>query len=144
MPIHLLQDKGVCEVSIKIEPYHSFGISSVPDTEWQRIIHKLWVVYGVRSTGSKTLDRQKLHELELTEVKEKNGEVNSEFLTVTKAEIDKIKEKIKENIIKQNPKEYSDQHGAQILGEQIYIAIQMKNDEDNRENKKKRENKYQS
>jgi len=144
MPIYLIKDKGVCEVSIRVEAYNSFSVTSIPDAEWQKIITKLLLKYGIRSTGSKILDRQILRELELKEVKEKNGEVSEELLTVTKSEIDKIKQKIAEKKIKQNPKEFAEQQGAQILGEQIYIAIQMKKDEEARENKKKRDNKYQS
>ncbi len=143
MPIYILTDLGVCEVSIRITSYNFFSVSSAPDAEWKKIIYVLWVKYGIRSTGSKILDKQKLRELELKEIREKNGEVSGEFVTVSKIEIEKIKEKIKEKKIQKNPKEYAEQHGAQILGEQIMIAIKMKKEEDEKENKKKRENKYQ-
>ena len=109
-------------MTIRITSYNFFSVSSAPDAEWKRIIHVLWVKYGVRSTGNKSLDRQKLRELELKE----------------------IKEKIKEENIKNNPKDYANQHGAQILGEQILMAIKMKKEEEDRENKKKRDNKYQN
>ena len=131
-------------MSIRIESSFFFSVAAAPDEEWKRIIYQLWVKYGIRSTGSKILDRQKLRELELKEIKEKNGEVSGEYVTVNKIEIEKIKEKIRENKIKINPKEYAEQHGAQILGEQILIAIKMKKEEDDKENKKKRDNDYQS
>ena len=74
-------------MTIRITSYNFFSVSSAPDAEWKRIIHVLWVKYGVRSTGSKSLDRQKLRELELKEIKEKNGEVSGEYITVNKIEI---------------------------------------------------------
>ena len=121
-----------------------FSVSSTPDNEWKRIIEKLWKVYGVRSTGSKSLDKQKLHELEKRDA-EKEVSVNSKYLTLTKTEQEEIQ--IKKKNKKQNneiPKDKEITKGAELLGKQLFIAIQMKNNADFSDNKKKRDNKYQT
>ena len=135
-------------MSIKVDSGYSafFSVSSVPDMEWQRIIERLWKKYGIRSTGSKATDKSKLHELELKEAEQLNGECDSgRFLTIKKSELDKIKDKKKKKNIQRNPEKYQNiTQGAELLGKQIFLAIQMKNDNDVKENKKKRDNKYQS
>jgi len=133
-------------MSINVDSnYTAFFVTtkSKPDYEWQRIIDKLWNDFGIRSSGSKALDKQILHEHELRKAQEES-EVTSKFLTVTKTEQEKIqaKKKAKKAECEQQKSEVS--NGAKILGEQIFIAIQMKQEQDKYENKKKRNNKYQS
>lgn len=121
-----------------------FGFIPKPDAEWQQIINKLWNVYGIRSSGSKALDKQILHEHELEDAK-KESSVTSKFLTVSKAEQEKIQAKKKDKKAYAEPGNNSDvTKGAEILGKQIFLAIQMKKEQDESENKKKRNNKYQT
>ena len=69
----------------------------------------------------------------------------SKFLTVTKGEQEKILKKKKEKRIENNPELYKNStKGAEVLGKQIFLAIQMKQEQDKINNKKKRYNKYQS
>ena len=120
-----------------------FGFRPKPDAEWQRIINKLWNDFGIRSSGSKSLDKQKLHELELRQA-EQESEVKNKFLTVSKSEQEKIQanKKSEKAEFEQQKPEVND--GAKVLGEQIFIAIQMKQERDEINNKRKRNNKYQS
>lgn len=121
-----------------------FGFRPKPDAEWQRIIDKLWNEYGIRSSGSKTLDKQILHEQELKEA-EKQSAVSNKYLTVSKAEQEKILAKKNEKKAENKPQVNDPStKGAEILGKQIFIAIQMKQEHDDIDNKKKRDNKYQS
>ena len=132
-------------MSIKVDSNYTafFTISKKPDHEWQQIIEKLWNVYGIRSSGSKELDKQILHEHELKDA-EKETTVTSKFLTVTKAEQEKIiaKKKNKKAEVDKKPKQ--NDRGAEILGQQIFLAIKMKDNDDKLENKKKRSNNYQT
>ena len=120
-----------------------FGYRAKPDAEWQQIIERLWNVFGIRSSGSKALDKHKLLELELKQAEQESA-VRTKFLTVTKSEQEKIqamkKDKNADN--EQQKSEVAD--GAKVLGEQIFLAIQMKHEEEIQDNKKKRNNKYQS
>ena len=133
-------------MSINVDSNYTafFTIKMKPDHEWQQIIDKLWNVFGIRSSGSKSLDKQKLHELELKQA-ENESDVTSKFLTVTKAEQEKIQAK-KKTKRKENMPEpaQSGDRGAEILGQQIFLAIKIKNNQDFYDNKKKRDNKYQS
>ena len=96
------------------------------DAEWQAIISKL-KAYGRSSTKSKTRDRELLHSIEVEKVKLEST-VSSKFLTVSKNEQEKILEKKNNNKAEANPELFQNQQkGAKILGEQIYLAIQMKN-----------------
>ena len=121
-----------------------FGFRPNPDAEWQKIINKLWNVYGIRSSGSKGLDKQILHEHELIDA-QKEDSVSSKFLTVTKSELEKIIEKKKDKKAENEilPKEEQTK-GAELLGQQVFLAIQMKQENDKTDNKKKRNNKYQT
>ena len=133
-------------MSIKVNSNYDsfFSISKAPDEEWKRIILRLWYKYGIQSTGSKAADKQKLHELELREMEYETA-TTSKFLTVTKSEQEKILKKKKEKRIENNPELYKNStKGAEILGKQIFLAIQMKHELDKEDNKKKRSNKYQS
>ncbi len=120
-----------------------FGYRPKPDAEWQRIINKLWDDYGIRSSGSKGLDKQKLHELELKKA-ENESCVSNKFLTVSKSEQEKMQAKKKEKKEENEVQKPENSNGAEILGKQIFLAIQMKQEEDVQENKKKRNNKYQT
>ena len=115
------------------------------DQEWKRIKERLWNKYGIRSLGSKSADKAKLHELEMKEVEQLGGECNSgKFITVSRAEIEKVKNKRRDKKIEKNPKEFPNTaKGAKILGEQIYLAIKMKKEQEDKDNKRKRDNKYQ-
>ena len=134
-------------MSIKVDSGYSafFSISAVRDYEWQQIIDKLWNKYGIRSTGSKDAEKIKLHDLELKEAEQLGGNTNISVLTVTKNELDKIKNKHKNKKIENNQKEYQNiTKGAEILGKQIFMAILIKKEEFDRDNKKKHDNKYQT
>ena len=121
-----------------------FGFRPKPDAEWQRIIELLWDKYGIRSSGCKALDKQVLHEHEVRDA-EKEASVTTKFLTVTKAEQEKIQAKKKSNNAETEFRTDDDStKGAELLGKQIFLAIQMKNEHDKEDNRKKRNNKYQS
>ena len=124
----------------------AFSVALSEDAEWKRIKDRLWNKYGIRSTGSKASDKAKLHELELKEAEMLGGECNSSrFITVTRSELEKLKNNRRDKKIEKNPEEYANTlKGAEILGKQIFLAIQMKKEEDNKINKRKRDNKYQS
>lgn len=121
----------------------SLGFSSsgyVADAEHEEIIRRLRK-YGIKSTGNKSLDKQILHRLELKDA-EKESSVTTKFLTVSKAEQEKIQEKKKEKRIENNPTNYpNSMKGAKILGEQIMLAIKMKKELDNAYKKRKDEEK---
>ena len=96
------------------------------DAEWQAIISKL-KAYGKKSTRSKTRDRELLHSIEVEKVKLEST-VSSKFLTVSKNEQEKILEKKNEKRVNNNLEQCAEQRtGAKALGEQVYLAIQMKN-----------------
>ena len=122
-----------------------FGYRPKPDAEWQRIIEKLWKVYGIRSSGSKALDKQILHEHELKDAQKEASVQEGKYLTVNRFEQEKIIKKKEEKKADTEVKTDSDEKkGAETLGKQIFLAIQMKQKHDIEENKKKRNNKYQS
>lgn len=99
----------------------SFGI----DEEEKKIIRKLRA-YGITPTFNKSRDKAKLHEIELREAKKEDC-VSHKFLTVTTNEQEKIQEKKKEKRKEVNPEKYMNSQKAQkLLGEQIYLAIKMK------------------
>lgn len=121
-----------------------FGFTPKPDAEWQRIIELLWDKYGIRSSGNKALDKQVLHEHELRDA-EKESSVTTKFLTVSKAEQERIQAKKKSKKAETDIRTNDDStKGAEILGKQIFQAIQMKKEQDKEDNLKKRNNKYQS
>ena len=97
------------------------------DYEWQQIIMRLQA-YVKHSTGSKSGDRALLHSIEFEKAKLENT-VSSKFLTVGKNEQEKIQEKKQEkkSDIENNQKTPKyDQLGAKLMGEQVYLAIEMK------------------
>ena len=130
-------------MAMSVSSLSYFGFMPKPDAEWQRIINRLWNEFGVRSSGNKAADTQKLHELELQEAQKKASD-KSDFLTLKEDEIEKIKKNKNENTDDKKVLDFQKSEGADILGKQIFLAIQMKQGEDIQDNKKKRNNKYQS
>ena len=95
------------------------------DKEEEEILRRL-AHYGVKGTMNKSVDRAKLHELEVAEVK-KEKSVSSKYLTVSRTEQEKIISKTEEK--KEEANQFVNPEaatGAKALGEQIYLAIQMK------------------
>ena len=83
-------------------------------------------------SGSKTIDKMRLHERELQEAQKENG-ITSKFLTVTKAEQEKIQEKKKAKREENNPElKQNSTKGQEILGEQIMLAIEWKKKKDHK------------
>ena len=106
---------------------HLPSVRSVIDEEYERIMRKM-MQYGMRPSGNKNIDKERLHAKELQEA-QKESCISNKFLTVTKAEQEKIqaKKKIKqeENDI-QPQQETNPTKGQEILGEQLMLAINMK------------------
>ena len=95
------------------------------DEEEKRIMRRL-LQYGIKPTGQKSIDKPKLHEIELQKAKLEDY-VSNKFLTVTKSEQEKIQAKKKEKRKERNPEKYTNSEQAQkAMGEQIYLAIKMK------------------
>ena len=110
------------------------------DYEYIKIIRKMQQ-YGMRPTGSKSVDKRRLHEKELQEA-QKETVVSSKFVTVSKSEQEKIQEKKKKKREEVDPKLYPDTtKGQKLLGEQLMLAIQMKRKEEEKLKKKKKEEK---
>ena len=109
-----------------VDNYTAFyTISFGCDEEEVRIAKRL-LAYGVQPTYSKTTDKAKLHEIELREAK-KESCVSNKFLTVGVNEQEKIQAKKKEKRKEVNPEQdINSQKAQKILGEQIYLAIKMK------------------
>lgn len=100
-------------------------MSCAIDEEEKAIMRKL-KQYGINASGRKSLDKAKLREIELREA-QKEDCITNKFLTVTKGEQEKIQNKKKEKRKEANPEKYPDSaRGQKILGEQIYLAIKMK------------------
>ena len=122
----------------KTEQISMFSFLNLPciDREEQEILRRL-LKYGIRGTGNKSIDKAKLHEIELREAQKENT-ISSKFLTVGKNEQEKIQDKKKEKKAETFPEiKQKDAKGAKTLGEQIYLAIQMKKDIEDRLKKKK-------
>ncbi len=125
----------------KIE-FLMFSSCSAPDAEEKAIMRRLFA-YGVQPTGKKSIDKETLHNIELREAQLRDT-ITSKFLTVTKSEQEKIQSKKKEKRIECNPEAYpNSQKGAKLLGEQIFQAIKMKKDlEEKFKEKKLKEKKH--
>lgn len=107
----------------KVDNYTAFyTISFGCDEEEKRIAAKL-LAYGVQPSFNKTTDKAKLHEIELREAKKENC-VSNKFITVGVNEQEKIQEKKKQKRKEVNPEKFAD--AQKVLGEQIYLAIKMK------------------
>ena len=112
---------------MKINPIKSGGmvsLSHIPDAEHRRIMRKL-MAYGYTPTGNKAADTEMLHRIEIKQAEMENC-ISSKFLTVTRAEQEKIQEKKKEKRAEVNPELEQKQLGQELLGQQIMIAIEMK------------------
>ena len=100
-------------------------ISCAMDEEEKAIMRRL-KQYGIKGTGRKSIDKAKLHDIELREA-QKEDCITNKFLTVTKGEQEKIQDKKTEKRKDINPeKSPNSARGQKILGEQIYLAIKMK------------------
>lgn len=112
----------------KINPIFSSGVLSlahIPDAEHRRIMRKL-MAYGYTPTGNKSADTELLRRIELKQAEMENC-VSSRFLTVTKAEQEKIQEKKKDEKLENNLEaSQNTMQGQKLLGEQILLAIEMK------------------
>ncbi len=127
------------EVSgVKRQSIGSISCSGMDEEE--KLIFQKLLAYGVIPTGNKTIDKETLHKIELEQAKQLNY-VSNQFITVSSAEQEKIQEQKKERRKEINPeekKEYRENFtGANALGEQIYLAVNMKS-------KPQAINKYQS
>ena len=122
-----------------------FCIAKQIDEEELRIIKRL-KEYGISPTFNKAVDKAKLHSIEIKEAKQLNY-ISEKFITVTKAEQEKIQEKKKalrkeinpdkdtqkllrkeEKIKKEKEleKNIKNKTGATTLGEQLWLTIKMK------------------
>ena len=114
-------------MSIQNVPSISIQSSFAPcfDAEEQEIARRL-LTYGETPTGDKTTDKARLRQIELKKAQEENS-ITNKFLTVSKAEQEKIQEKKKikrkENNPDLKPEEFK---GAKILGQQVLLAKEMK------------------
>ncbi|MCQ2754785.1 MAG: hypothetical protein MJ231_07035 [bacterium] len=108
-----------------IQPINFSMHNSNVDWEEQQIIKRLQA-YGVTPTGNKSIDKATLHKLEVQDVK-KSSHVENKFLTVSPEEQEKIHEEKNKNKSDFNPDvNVNSMDGAKLLGEQLYLAIQMK------------------
>lgn len=72
------------------------------DEEEKRIMRRL-LQYGIKPTGQKSIDKPKLHEIELQKAKLEDY-VSNKFLTVTKVNKKKFRQRRKKNAKKETPK----------------------------------------
>lgn len=113
------------------------------DAEEKRIAARLRQ-YGIKPTGDKNTDKAKLREIELREAKNET-DVSNKFLTVTKGEQEKIQAQKKELKKQVNPEQFPNSEKIQrrkdvekaekALGEQIFLAIKMKEKREKHQNK---------
>ncbi|MCM1265821.1 MAG: hypothetical protein NC200_06445 [Candidatus Gastranaerophilales bacterium] len=123
-------------MSLNIQSTYTFAFAApMIDSEEKEIMKKL-LAYGVTPTGNKSADKAKLRQIEEKKAKEENI-VSGKFLTVSRGEEEKIQERKKErrdnmdvSKIKQKKER---QLGADILGQQIYLAIKMKDEKKKKE-----------
>ena len=121
-----------------IAPSFSFcgGYPPPIDSEEQEIMRRL-LAYGCTPTGDKATDKAHLRRIEEQKAKEDNF-VSNKYLTVSQAECERIQERKKAERKLNNPEQDSKkqskfpdkQIGAETLGQQIYLAIQMKSGKD--------------
>ena len=100
------------------------GISSTIDYKYQQIIQRL-AKYGLRPSGSKSIDKARLHEIELKEAEKENC-ITSKFLTVTQSEQEKIQAKKKAEKTEDKIDLYQNKMGQELLGQQIMITLDLK------------------
>lgn len=110
----------------------SFSFSSGGnDPELVAIMRKLRE-YGIVPTGNKSNDKATLYRIEIEKAKQENV-VTGKFLTITKGQEEKIQENKKAKRKEITPENNSNSEKAQkqekalkTMGEQIYLAIKMK------------------
>ena len=96
------------------------------DYEYKKILKKL-KEYGIPSTGNKEIDRTRLRSKEFEKIQENNC-IDPEMITISADEQMKILTEIKKNNFEKDSKyQQPDFKGQQILGEQLMLAIEMKN-----------------
>ena len=109
------------------------------DSEEKEIMNRL-MAYGVTPTGNKATDRAMLRRIEEQKAKEDNC-VSNKYLTVSTQEQERIQNKKKakrkeinkdDDINKMNQQRV----GADYLGQQVFLAIQLKDKEKKEELKK--------
>ena len=101
------------------------------DYEYRRIIQKL-KEYGMFATGDKQTDKMRLRAKELEELQQV-GCINPQMLTVPIEEQTKVlTEKKEKEVEKDSNYQELDYKGQEALGEQIYLAIMMKDKDDSR------------
>ena len=101
-------------------------LSPTIDEEHLRIIRKLYEVYGIRSSGSKSVDKAILRQKELEDAEKENC-VSAKFLVIGSGEQEKIHKEKKDKKIEANPELYENTtKGQKLLGEQIMLTIKMK------------------
>ena len=102
------------------------------DSEEKAIMDRLYM-YGCVPTGDKATDKAKLRRIEYEKAKQDNY-VSNKYLTVSAGECERIQERKKENRKIANPekvpKKQDERLGDKLRGEQIYLAIQMKQKRD--------------
>lgn len=122
-----------------IASFSSFHVCSNngTDAEWERILRRL-KEYGIKTSGSKASDWAKLRDIEMQEMQTLTVPSNK-FITITKSEQEKFLARKKD--VKQNKQIQKEENNKEIipenykktekainaLGEQIYLAIKMKN-----------------
>ena len=115
------------------------GCASV-DSEEKAIMDRLWM-YGCVPTGDKATDKAKLRRIEFEKAKQDNY-VSNKYLTVSAGECERIQERKKENRKIANPekvpKKQDERLGDKLRGEQIYLAIKMKEKRENSESSSKK------
>ena len=120
---------GVCMSIPKIHSGYTFGYSlPAIDLEEKEIMNKL-MAYGVTPTGDKATDKATLRRIEEQKAKEENV-VSNKFLTVSSNEQEKIQENKKTKRKENNTGKNQVSTGANILGQQVYLAIRLKNQKD--------------
>jgi len=122
--------------------------STYIDAEERAIMDKL-LSYGIKPTGDKATDKARLHKIEYEQAKSDNF-ISNKYLTITELELQKIQEQKKAKKKIANPEEkklkkmYEDKIGAQILGQQLYLATKIKSKKDKESKKADYSEKYGS
>ena len=113
----------------KIHSGYTFGYSlATIDLEEKEKMNKL-MAYGVTPTGDKATDKATLRRIEEQKAKEENI-VSNKFLTVSSNEQEKIQENKKTKRKENNTGKNQVSTGANILGQQVYLAIRLKKQKD--------------
>lgn len=123
----------------KIQCSGYFVKSSDLDYEYKKILKKL-KEYGMASVGNKEADRAALVKKEKEMVKDTNA-INPNLLTLSVEEQTKILEQKKESKSIENDPRFqfgNSTEGQHLLGEQLYQAILMNNNENSKFNEFKK------